>query len=274
MKINVKDIKNTFLMLTSRTYPHSNSIYEPLIKFLPKGIKKDNYGNYYYIIGNSTTMFTSHLDTADSGSSKIVNHILYEENGDEMVKTDGTTILGADDKAGVSIMLYMIAHNIPGVYYFFIGEEVGCIGSIAVSDDIDEIEHLNNITKCISFDRRLERSIITKQLGDYCCSSGFVNSLCLQFNNLGFSMRPDNTGIYTDSASFMYNISECTNISVGYNNEHSYEEYQNLSYLERLANACLKIKWEELPIDREIEEEEDGMIYLENFDEFKNKFID
>ena len=41
------------------------------------------------------------------------------------------TILGADDKAGMVILLYMIEKKIPGLYYFFIGEEVGCIGSNA-----------------------------------------------------------------------------------------------------------------------------------------------
>jgi hypothetical protein len=45
-----------------------------------------------------------------------------------MISTDGTTTLGADDKAGVSVLIWMMKHNIPGLYYFFIGEE-GCIGS-------------------------------------------------------------------------------------------------------------------------------------------------
>jgi hypothetical protein len=45
-----------------------------------------------------------------------------------MISTDGTTTLGADD-TGVSVLIWMMKHNIPGLYYFFIGEEVGCIGS-------------------------------------------------------------------------------------------------------------------------------------------------
>jgi hypothetical protein len=45
-----------------------------------------------------------------------------------MISTDGTTTL-EHDKAGVSVLIWMMKHNIPGLYYFFIGEEVGCIGS-------------------------------------------------------------------------------------------------------------------------------------------------
>jgi hypothetical protein len=64
-----------------------------------------------------------HLDTVSREHTKV-NHVI---NGN-MISTDGTTTLGADDKAGVSVLIWMMKHNIPGLYYFFIGE-VGCIGS-------------------------------------------------------------------------------------------------------------------------------------------------
>jgi di/tripeptidase len=43
-----------------------------------------------------------------------------------MISTDGTTTLGADDKAGVSVLIWNITYL---DYTIFIGEEVGCIGS-------------------------------------------------------------------------------------------------------------------------------------------------
>jgi putative aminopeptidase FrvX len=108
-------------------------------------------------------MFTSHLDTA---TSKLVE-VIHKEEG-EMIRTDGTTILGADDKAGVTILLWMIEHNIKGLYYFFLGEEVGCKGSklVAAKHKLEPIQH---IKKVISFDRRGTDSVITFQSYSRCC---------------------------------------------------------------------------------------------------------
>jgi len=116
------DIKSRFVLLTKKTYPHGTE--ELLEYFLPRGFKMDGHGNYFITIGNSRTMFTCHLDTA-SANFEDVNHRF---SGD-FIMSDGTTILGADDKAGMIILLHMIENNIPGTYYFFVGEEVGCIGS-------------------------------------------------------------------------------------------------------------------------------------------------
>ncbi len=61
-------IKDLFLKLTKSTMPNG---YEKLVEnYLPKGWKKDFHGNYYIKIGDPTTMFTSHADTADSGQPK------------------------------------------------------------------------------------------------------------------------------------------------------------------------------------------------------------
>ena len=128
---NPKDVRQTFISLVTETYPHGHE--EEVVPFISgAGLQKDEFGNYYKIIGKSETMFTSHLDTADRKKSKVTIHSKIVD-GDEILCSDGTTILGADDKSGVSVMLYMISHNIPGIYYFFIGEERGGIGSGKVS---------------------------------------------------------------------------------------------------------------------------------------------
>ena len=115
---NPKDIKSTFLSLTTKTYPHGHE--EEVLRFLPE-LQKDQFGNYYKIIGKSQTMFTSHLDTADRQQKDVTVYSTILSDGDEMLVTDKSSILGADDKSGVTVMLYMMAHNIPGIYYFFIG---------------------------------------------------------------------------------------------------------------------------------------------------------
>ena len=201
--------------------------------------------------GNSKVMFTSHIDTASRDKSKVNLRKLIENN-EEFVITDGTTILGADDKAGVAVMMYMMHHNIPGIYYIFIGEERGGIGSHAVARDFESFPFLKDVDKCISFDRRNYHSVITSQLGQTCCSESFGVALVNELNAAGLDMKLDNTGVYTDSASFIDIIPECTNISVGYFNEHTGNEKQNLTFLKRLAEASIKVKWESLPSERKV----------------------
>ena len=247
---NPKDVRSTFISLVTETYPHGHE--EEVVPFISKiGLQKDEFGNYYKIVGKSETMFTSHLDTADRKKSKVT---IYSktENGQEHLTSDGTTILGADDKSGVSIMLYLISHNIPGVYYFFIGEERGGIGSGKVSSIFEKVEHLKGIKRCVSFDRRNYYSVITEQLGMECCSDEFGQALADQYNSHGMKFSLDPTGIYTDSASFIDQIPECTNISVGYFDEHTTKESQNITYLEKLAKASVNIKWEELPTAKKL----------------------
>ena len=112
-KFDPKDIKSTFISLVTRTYPYGTE--EGVVKYLPSDLTKDQFGNYYKIIGKSETMFTSHLDTADRDQTETVVYEI-EENGETMILTAGTSILGSDDKSAVTVMLYMMSHNIPGVY--------------------------------------------------------------------------------------------------------------------------------------------------------------
>jgi len=285
------DIKSTFLKLTSKRHPYrtENEVIEMLPEFT---FEKDDVGNYYIIVKKtdgtfSNTMFTSHLDTIDIGSysyssidysnrkwnidtkqwdiidpekekkreqnkkvdDKSITHVF---DGD-FIKTDGESNLGADDKAGVTIMLNMISENVPGLYYFFIGEESGCIGSSSQSRVFDKFLEkvgIPEIKKCISFDRKGYDSIITSQMGGDCASDTFANELSNRLNEYGFWFKPDNTGVYTDSAEFMDIIDECTNISCGYFSEHTTSEKQDIEFLELLSIVCTKIDWETLPIER------------------------
>lgn len=270
---NPKDVKKTFLSLTTKTYPHGNE--DEVLQFLPK-LDKDVAGNYYKIIGDSKpeTMFTCHLDTADR-EQKITRLYLTEEKGDEFIITDGGSILGADDKAGTTVMLYMMAHNIPGLYYFFIGEERGGIGSGKLSVAFEDVDYLKNVKRCVSFDRRNYHSVITQQLGRVCCSNEFGTALCKEYNSNGLNLSLDPTGIYTDSASFIDQIPECTNISVGYMHEHTVDEFQNISYLERLCKASIKVNWNSLPTVRKVGIDEEMLRkYKPLIDEIKKSYFD
>lgn len=234
------NIKQTFLNLTSKTYPFG--FESELESLLPKGFYQDTNGNYFYKIGDSKTAFTSHLDTACKEQVNV-KHVF---EGD-LIKTDGTSILGADDKAGVTILLYMIEKNVPGLYCFFIGEEVGCVGSgLAVKDT-----YWKNYNRMISFDRRGTTSVITHQSSKRCCSDIFAQELAKQLNRSGLEMKLDDTGVYTDSAEFVEVISECTNISVGYYSEHTKTERQDIKHLEQLCKAVVRVDWESLSTKRD-----------------------
>lgn len=247
--INTRDfIIKTFLLLTSETYPYGTEdlVVDKMVKekLLPDYIQKDQHGNYFLKIGDTRTIFASHLDTVCKEQVSVVHNF----DGD-IVRTDEKTNLGADDKAGVTIMLWMILNNIPGLYYFFIGEEVGCIGSGLASKYGD---FKGKYDRIISFDRKGTDSVITYQSSSRCCSDEFASDLANNLNKSGLSYRLDDTGVYTDSAEFVSVIPECTNLSVGYYKEHTVKEHQDINHLIKLANACLLVNWESLKTKRDM----------------------
>lgn len=234
------NIRETFLELTSKTYPYGYE--EDLEKFLPNGFTKDAQGNYFYKVGESRTAFACHLDTACKFQTDVKHTFIGN-----LIKSDGKSILGADDKAGVTVLLYLIEKNVPGLYCFFVGEEVGCIGSGYASTN----QSFKDYDRMISFDRRGYGSIITHQSSLRCCSDEFGNALAKELNMHDMNMSLDNTGVYTDSAEFIEYIPECTNISVGYYHEHTHQEQQDISHLVKLCKASVLVDWESLPVKRD-----------------------
>jgi hypothetical protein len=89
-------------------------------------------------------------------------------------------------------------------------------------------------------------------MGKKCCSNEFWTALCKEFNKSGLKLSLDPTGVYTDSASFIEQIPECTNVSVGYNKEHTGDENQNMTYLIKLCQASLSVNWNSLPTVRKV----------------------
>jgi hypothetical protein len=236
------DIKKTFIKLTSKTYPYGTE--DQLLSFLPKDIKIDEHGNYYTKIGkDSKTIFACHLDTACKEEVKV-KHI-FRNN---FIETDGKSILGADDKAGVTILLWLHKHKVPGTYYFFIGEEVGCIGSGQASKDVKQFKKYDRI---ISFDRKDTCSVITHQSWSRSCSDAFADGLINELKKGDLHLKKDDGGVYTDSAEFVNVIPECTNLSVGYYSEHTHNERQDIVFLEKLCHALLLVDWESLPTERD-----------------------
>lgn len=81
-------------------------------------------------VEGETILFSAHMDTVTPGKS--INPIVT----DELIKTDGTTILGGDDKAGIAGIIEAITvlkennERFPSIEIVFtICEEVGLLGS-------------------------------------------------------------------------------------------------------------------------------------------------
>ena len=197
----------------------------------------------------SRTLFSSHIDTVHytGGEQRIVydkefGHIFLD-------KICGTNCLGADDGAGVWLMLEMIKAKVPGTYMFHRGEEKGGIGAQemtrARSDWLEEFEI------AVAFDRPRDNEVITVQGGTRTASDKFAWALAKELNKTeGLDYAPSERGVFTDTKLYAGLISECTNIGVGYENQHGKDEFLDYTHLLKLRSACLRIDWDSLPSDR------------------------
>jgi hypothetical protein len=191
------------------------------------------------------TLFVSHVDTVHrkTGANKI-------RKTKTMWYADGAA-LGADDGVGCALLMHLLHAGVPGYYVFTQGEEVGGIGAKHLAREYPQL--LAEFDRAIAFDRRGTDSIISHQGWGRCCSDAFAQGLADALN-AGcdeFMYSPDDTGVYTDTAEFVDIIPECTNISCGYDYEHSDREQLDIDHFDRLAAAVIAIDWDGLPTERD-----------------------
>lgn len=189
------------------------------------------------------TMFTAHTDTAHYGGG--TNDIRVDGH---IWRANENSALGADDGAGVALLCHMIEHQIPGYYVFFRGEECGGVGSSWLAENMNWL--FDEIDRAIAFDRAGYYDVITHQACGRCCSDAFALALATQLSTDTSWYQPCDTGVFTDTANFIDIIAECTNISVGYKNQHGDCEEQNVAFLQMLSEQVLKVVWDELPVVR------------------------
>lgn len=249
--------KNTILHKTlaralSMKRPHESEGTRRLTDWLeanaPAGarVRRDEAGNLHVDARKTTdnrTLFVAHVDTVhhDEGPNKI-------RKTDTHWHADGAP-LGADDGAGVAMLMHLLTEGVAGYYLFTQGEECGGIGAKFAARQRD---FLSDFDRAIAFDRRGIDSVITHQSRGRCCSDKFAealsNELCA---DMTLMYSPDDTGVYTDTAEFIDVIPECTNISVGYYSEHSDRESLDITHFAALAERVVLIDWDSLPVDRD-----------------------
>ena len=215
---------------------------------LNKAAFYDGAGNLH--VDNRTqathkTLFVAHVDTVhrNEGKNKITKtKTHWRAKGD---------VLGADDGAGVALLMHMIWGGVHGYYIFTQGEERGGVGARYLADKMPTL--LGEFDRAIAFDRRGIDSVITHQGWGRCCSDTFGSALAdaLMDGSDNLMMLNDDTGVYTDTAEFTDIIPECTNISVGYAREHTQEESLDLNHYQHLADAVLTVDWDGLPVERD-----------------------
>lgn len=200
-------------------------------------------------------LWTSHIDTVHHSEPDRVKQEVWIDDFSKVAFVDHKEdCLGADDGVGVWLMIQMIEHNVHGTYLFFRGEEKGCIGS---RDMVAEYsDYLTEFDCAIAFDRKGFDSVITYQQSSRCCSDEFGTALAKILSTDRDNFKLDDGGVYTDTAEFVHLIPECTNLSVGYLNQHSSKETQDMQFAERLRDTLIHTQWHEikLPIKRKPEE--------------------
>jgi hypothetical protein len=206
----------------------------------------DDYGNVHLTIGKDPTILWScHTDT------------VTRKEGMQNVKWIGKGLLGlnnaqqgqclgADNGAGLWIMLELIKAEKPGHYVFHRDEEIGGIGSSFIAKNQYLIP--DSIMAAIAMDRCGRQDIITHQGFSRCCSDDFAKSLQAQ---LPMGMMPDDTGVFTDTANYVDFVGECTNLAVGYERNHGPSETLDVYHVRRLRDSLVALDIDKLVFKRE-----------------------
>lgn len=153
--------------------------------------------------------------------------------------------LGADDGAGLAVMLSLMMKGVLGGYCFTTGEELGGVGADEVLKEHPNF--LKQYKRSIEIDRRKCEEIIYEQSMGECASKEFTEWLCTA---LGMGHTPSVFGTYTDVATFAELIPENVNIASGYINAHSVNEAVDLVYLDELCNKLSLVDWTNAPSKR------------------------
>ena len=227
--------------------PHDSAVLENVRDWiqtqLPVESYRDSYGNIVCDVGNNPTIaFVAHYDTVhyDQGFQT-----LYFDSDKEELFVRNSDCLGADNGAGVWMLLELALNGVEARYIFCDGEEIGCQGSNYLATHRPKI--LSGIDIAISFDRKGYEDIVTHQMGQRTASDEFAESLAEQ---LMMDHMPDPTGVFTDTNEFADLVPECTNISIGFFSQHSPNEVLDVNYIFRLRDALLGVDWEQVRVVR------------------------
>lgn len=183
-------------------------------------ITGDKIGNLYITKGQAETYpcIVAHLDQVQRLHSKDfcaieTGEIIFGYSPSNR-RQEG---LGADDKNGIWVALQCLMKYEALKIAFFVGEEVGCVGSGAAN-----IEFFRDCRFVIQPDRRGYSDVITQISWERLCSEQFLSEIHPE----QFGYKPTD-GLMTDIEALRENGLEisCINLSCGYYEPHTDREF-------------------------------------------------
>ena len=225
---------------------------------VPTGALPDEFGNYVLRIGADPVMWSCHTDTVHKNGG--VQSVMIKDDYICLPRGSPSNCLGADCTTGVWLMLQMIKAGKEGLYIFHRDEEIGGKGSRFISEKTPKL--LDGIKYAIAFDRFGTTSVITEQMAEKCASKEFAESI---FPFLPQGYKVDDGGTFTDTANYTDLISECTNLSVGYYNQHMKTETQSISHMFQLRDAMLNLDVSKLVASRALDDKGDTWKYQSTY---------
>jgi len=124
-------------------------------------------------------LLLAHMDTVDEVTGKDVKPVLSQEGDDTIIHSDGTTLLGGDDKAGVSAIMecleYLISHpelpHCPLEVIFSPDEETG--------HGMDRVPlHLIKSKYAYTVDGGAEGELESECFNAWACTADFTGKAC------------------------------------------------------------------------------------------------
>lgn len=196
----------------------------------------DKAGNLYAVKGKAKSYpcVVSHLDQVQTLHSadfkvKIQGDVIYGFSE----SSRGMQGLGADDKNGIWICLKALAKFSAIKVAFFVGEEIGCVGSSSAN-----MEFFNNCRFVLQCDRRGSSDLITSVYSSSLCGKDFLDDVDAE--KFGYK---EASGMLTDVYTLKTNglgVS-CVNISCGYYSPHTDHEVTVISDLKNCLDFVFHI---------------------------------
>lgn len=191
-------------------------------------MEEDKIGNLYITRGQAESYpcVVAHLDQVQRLHSKDfraieTDEIIFGYSPSNRCQEG----LGADDKNGIWVALQCLIKYEALKIAFFVGEEVGCVGSGAAN-----IEFFRDCRFVIQPDRRGYSDVITQISWESLCSEQFLSEI--QPEQFGY--KPTD-GLMTDIEALRENGLEisCINLSCGYYEPHTDREFTVKSDLKK-----------------------------------------
>lgn len=222
MKISKTDINLLIKLFKMKDFQLHDYLYNELAKAYGKGKIVRKKGEYLVAVGSKIGL-VAHLDVF---GDKPPQEIVYNKN----YMTAINSILGADDRTGVFIILKMLQIGFRPTIIFTHDEEKGTIGATKFTKDFEDI----GVNYLIQLDRRGSGVV-------------FYDNDNQEFLNYVLSFRDkEEYGSYSDISVLCPNcgVSGC-NLGVGYYNEHTVGEYQDLNILSDTLDVVIKMLQDE-----------------------------